>query len=90
MAKDKTQSLSELIEKRDAFLNLKEAIEKRITNLSGRERLKVESLSNRALNPQCAFDRKHSGMLYQLALASKQVGWYFKFRERFHRFIHHH
>jgi hypothetical protein len=90
MAEEKTKSLSELTEKRDALLNLREAIEKRITNLRGQERLEVESLSNRALNPQCAFDRKHSSTLYKLALVPNEVSWYFKLREKLHGIIHHH
>jgi hypothetical protein len=81
---------SELVEKRDALLKLKEAIDNRTAGLSKEEALEVESLSRRALNPECAFDRKYSSMLYRLALAPAEVGWYFKFRERFHRLAHHH
>ena len=90
MTEEQTESPHELIEKRDALLKLKEAIDNRIASLSREEALEVESLSRRALNPECAFDRKHSSMLYKLALTPKEVSWYFKFRERVHGLIHHH
>jgi hypothetical protein len=84
------KSLRELIEKRDKLRTLKEAIKKRIANISKDERLEVEALSKRAINPQCMFDRKHTDQLYALALSPKQVSWHFKLRERLHRLIHHH
>jgi hypothetical protein len=84
------KSLRELIEQRDKVQSLKEAIEKRIANVSKEEQLEVEALSKRAINPQCTFDRKHTEQLYALALFPKQVSWHFKLRERLHRLIHHH
>ena len=83
-------TIEELLEKRDSLLLLKEAIEKRIANISEVEKLEVEALSNRAIQPQCSFDRKYSKMLYLLALMPEQVSWHFKLREKIHRLVHHH
>jgi hypothetical protein len=58
--------------------------------ISEQEQFEVEILSNRALHPQCDFDRKHRLMLYALALAPDQVSWSFKLRERIHRLLHGH
>jgi hypothetical protein len=85
-----TESVQELIEKRDNLLRLKEAIERRVANISKEEQLEVDALVKRSFDPKCAFDRKHTTLLYTLALDPEQVGWYWKLRERFHRFVHHH
>jgi hypothetical protein len=77
-------------EKLDALLDLKESIEKRLANISKEEQMEVEALSKRAITPQCAFDRKYREQLYALALFPDTVSWFFKLRERLHRFIHHH
>jgi hypothetical protein len=87
---DEQPTIEELLEKRDSLLLLKEAIEKRIANISEVEKLEVLALSNRATHPQCSFDRKHSKMLYLLALMPDRVSWYFKLREKIHRLAHHH
>lgn len=77
-------------DERDALLKLQEAITNRLQKLSREERLEVESLSQRAIHPQCCFDRKHSQNLYKLALFPESVPWIFKLRERIHRALHHH
>jgi hypothetical protein len=50
----------------------------------------VTMLLNRAVLPECEFDRKHSSMLAALALKPNEVSWYWKLRERVHRIVHHH
>jgi hypothetical protein len=87
---DETPSLSELIRQRDSLLAMQEAMKNRIQNLSREEALEVESLSERAIHPQCSFDRKYSETLYTLALFPDRVPWLFKMRERLHRALHHH
>jgi hypothetical protein len=87
---DEQPTIEELLEQRDSLQLLKEAIEKRIANISEVEKLEVSALSSRAIHPQCSFDRKHSKMLYLLALMPERVSWHFKLRETIHRLIHHH
>jgi hypothetical protein len=84
------KSLSELLEKREALLALKAAIEKRIANVSEEEQREIDALVSRSFDPQCSFDRKQARLLYSLALDPKSVGLYWKLRERLHRLIHHH
>lgn len=57
---------------------------------SEEEEAEVNSLIKRALNPECAFDRKHTLQLTALATMPDDVSWHFKLRERIHRFVHHH
>lgn len=83
-------SLPDLIEKRDRLIELGNAIDKRLAGLNDYEKREVEALSKRAINPQCSFDRKYREMLYTLALFPDHVSWYWRLRERLHRFIHHH
>ena len=90
MSEESEKSVRELIEERDALLRLKEAIAKRIANVSKEEQMELDALVQRSLNPQCTFDRKNKNNLYALALFPEQSGWYFKLRERLHRFVHHH
>jgi hypothetical protein len=87
---DEQPTLDEIIERRDVLLGLKEAIAIRLAYISGEKELEVEALSNRALHPQCKFDRKHRLMIYALAIAPDQVSWTFKLREGIHRLLHHH
>jgi hypothetical protein len=65
---------NELLEGRDNLLQLQEAIKNRLANASAEEKLEIESLSKRANEPSCSFDRKHRKMLYSLALFPEQVG----------------
>lgn len=90
MVKEDKPTTEELTERRDALLRLKEAIENRLASASKEEKIKVEALSKRAINPECTFDQKHREQLYALALFPSHVGWYFKLRERLHRLFHHH
>jgi hypothetical protein len=87
---DEQPTLDDIIERRDVLLGLKEAIAIRLAYTSGKEELEVEALSNRAIHPQCEFDRKHRLMIYALALAPDQVSWSFKLREKIHRLLHNH
>jgi hypothetical protein len=87
---DQQPIVSEFLEKREVLLGLKEAIYTRIANSSEEAQCKIEDLSNRALHPQCRFDRKHRLMIYALAVAPDQVSWSFKLRERLHRLLHKH
>ena len=69
MPDEPTKSVPELLKERESLLRLKEAMEKRLANIhSKEEQREVEALSERALNPQCTFDRQHTEMLYTLAL----------------------
>jgi len=90
LADERERSFEELVARRDELLPLKEAIEQRITGISEQEKREVEALSERAISPKCTFDRKHREILYTLALFPDHVGWYWKLRERLHRFVHHH
>jgi hypothetical protein len=80
----------ELSEQRDRLLQLQAAIKERLSTATEQEKLEVEALSNRAINPACEFDRKHREQLYELALFPTSVSWLFKLRERIHRLLHDH
>jgi hypothetical protein len=54
------------------------------------EKRELDSLIKRSFSPQCTFDRKHTSLLFDLAIAPQTVSWYGKLRERFHRLVHHH
>jgi len=82
--------LDELLEQRNKLLRLQAAINERLSTATEKEKLEVEALSERAINPKCAFDRKHRDQLYQLALSPSSVSWGFKLRERLHRLMHDH
>jgi hypothetical protein len=84
---DESPAFTELFEKANVPLELKEAIRRRIAYSSEKEQLKVEALADRAQHPECSFDRKHRLMLCALALASEDVNWTFRLRERIHRFL---
>jgi hypothetical protein len=87
---DLQPSINEVLEKPDSLLWLQVAIEKRIANVSKEEQREIDTLIQRALNPQCGFDRKHARLLYALALVPDQVSWHLKLRERIHRLVHRH
>ena len=88
MVSDACDSLDQILEKQEVTVGLKEIVRTRLLFCSERERLEVQNLSGRALNPQCGFDREHRLMLYALAVAPEQVGWSFRLRERVHRLFH--
>jgi hypothetical protein len=72
----------------DSVRWLQGAIKERITNVSNEEQREIDALIQRALEPQCGFDRKHARLLYALALVPDHVSWYLKLRERIHRLLH--
>jgi hypothetical protein len=78
-------TLNAILEKREVLLGLKEAVNERLAYCSEQEGLRTEALLNRALNPQCSFDRENRLLLYALAIAPDKVGWSFRLRERLHR-----
>ena len=82
--------INEILEKSDSLVWLQGAIEKRFANVSKEEQREIDALIQRALNPQCGFDRKHTRLLYALALFPDQVSWHLKLRERIHRLVHRH
>ena len=82
--------INEILEKSDSLVWLQGAIEKRFANVSKEEQREIDALIQRALNPQCGFDRKHARLLYALALVPDQVSWHLKLRERIHRLVHRH
>jgi hypothetical protein len=86
---DLRPSVNEVLEP-DSLVWLQVAIEKRIANVSKEEQREIDALIQRALNPQCGFDRKHARLLYALALVPDQVSWHLKLRERIHRLVHRH
>jgi hypothetical protein len=81
---DERSTLTDIFENREVLLGLREAVYQKIVYSSEEEQLRIESLSHRAIRPQCSFDRKHRLMIYALALAPDQVAWIFKLRERIH------
>jgi hypothetical protein len=80
-------TLNHILEKKEVLLSLKEAVKVRLAYSNEDEQMDVESLSNRALYPQCSFDRRHRLMILALALAPDQVTWSFRLREKLHRLI---
>lgn len=61
---DLRPSINEVLEKPDSLLWLQVAIEKRIANVSKEEQTEIDAFIQRALKPQCGFDRKHTRLLY--------------------------
>ena len=82
--------LNEILEKPEVVLGLKQVANIRLAFCSEEEQFEVEALTQRALHPQCSFDREHRLMLYALAVAPDQVSWSFRLRERIHRLLHKH
>ncbi len=82
-------TLNEILEDREILQGLREAVQRRLAFSDETEHEKVHALTNRAMHPECSFDRKHRLMLCALALAPEEVGWAFKLRERIHRVLYH-
>lgn len=81
----------ELMEKMDAFENLKDSIARRIAEIkTPEEQRELDSLVKRAFSDECEFDKKHKVKLLALVIAPREVSWHFKLRERLHRVLHHH
>ncbi len=90
MPQEPSEPVDALTEKRDRLLQLQKAIENRTAGISKEEQREINAPTKRSFDPQCTFDRKHTELLYTLALFPDTVGWYWKMRERWYRFIHHH
>jgi len=84
------RTMDEVVEDHNSLLWLQRAIEKRIANISREEQRELDALIQRALKPQCDFDRKNARLLYAIALVPEQVSWRLKLRERIHRFFDRH
>ena len=84
---DVRAALDAILDKREIVLDLKEAVNVRLAYCREEDQSKIEALSDRALHPQCSFDRKHRLMLCALVLAPHQVGWSFKLREGLRRLL---
>jgi hypothetical protein len=90
MSHDK-ESVRQLMEKIDAFDDLKYAIKERMASFSSpEEEAEANSFIKRAFDPQCEFDRKHKVELIALAISPHALSWHFKVRERIHRLSWHH
>ena len=75
----------------EALHHVRDAITERMKGAkSDADRKEVDALIKRFLGPDCAFDRQHADLLFQIAIVPQSVGWYWKLRERLHRFIHPH
>jgi len=80
----------EALETIEALDRVAEAVRERSQTIkSETEGKEVTALINRAAQPECEFDRKHSAKLFALAVKPGEVGWYFKLREKIHRVFHH-
>jgi hypothetical protein len=80
--------LDNILEKKEVRLSLRRAANETLAYCNAEERPERQNLLDRALRPQCEFDRRNRLMLYALAVAPEQVGWKFKMRERCHRLFH--
>jgi hypothetical protein len=81
----------ETLEVIESLSRVEAAITERMKTVKNEnEKKEFDSLIKRSFDPQCAFDRKHTGLLFDLAIAPQTVSWYGKLRERFHRLVHHH
>lgn len=81
----------QVLETIEALNRVEEAVRDRSKSIkSEAEDKEVTALINRAAQPTCEFDRKHSASLFALAVKPGEVSWYFKLRERIHRVVHHH
>jgi hypothetical protein len=82
---DSLLTLNAIFEKSEVHSGLKETLIRRLGCCSEEERLEREALLNRAIDPQCGFDRENQLMLCALAFCPDEVGWSFKLRESLHR-----
>ena len=91
MSEEQDKSVSELIQEQRSLIRVRNAIAQRIANVrSEEEKREINALMKRSISPQCSFDRKHTKLLLDLAIDPPRVNLYWKLRERWHRFIHHH
>jgi hypothetical protein len=88
---DGTQSNLETLEVLESVSRLKNAIAERMKTVTSEgEKRELDALIARSFGPKCAFDRKHGNILFDLAIDPQRVSRYWKLRERWHRFVHHH
>jgi hypothetical protein len=88
---DATMTNLEALETIEALNNIEDACRERMKSVKDEaESKELARLIDRAFQPKCAFDRKHSTMLAALAIKPDEVSWYWKLRERIHRLVHHH
>jgi hypothetical protein len=81
----------ETLQALEALEHVRDAIAARMANInSEKERQEANALAERSFNPRCNFDRKHTKLLFDLAIVPDRISLYWKLRERLHRFIHHH
>ena len=81
----------EALEAIESLSRIRNAMDSRMKSIkSDGERREVDALIKRSFNPECTFDRKHTKLLFDLAIDPVRVNLYWKLRERWHRFIHHH
>jgi hypothetical protein len=91
MPNETTKSIHELLDEQDALEKLRLAMDKRKATVTDeREWREIDALVKRACDPQCAFDRQHNDLLFKLAIEPHVVSGYWRLREWWHRFIHHH
>jgi len=67
-------TLNEILEDGEILQGLREAVQRRLAFSDETEHEKVHALTNRAMHPECSFDRKHRLMLCALALAAFEAG----------------
>jgi hypothetical protein len=88
---DGTQSNLETLEALESISRLKNAVANRLRAVKNEtEKRELDALIKRFISPQCPFDREHTKLLFDLAIDPQRVSWYWKLRERWHRFVHHH
>jgi hypothetical protein len=88
---DGTQSNLESLEALESISRLKNAVANRMRAVKNEtEKRELDALIKRSFSPECVFDRKHTKLLFDLAIDPQRVSWYWKLRERIHRIVHHH
>ncbi|MBZ5539150.1 MAG: hypothetical protein LAN61_01390 [Acidobacteriia bacterium] len=81
----------ESLEAIESLSRIKDAVTERMKTVKNdNEKKELDALIKRSFGPECTFDRKHANLLFELAIDPQRVSWYWKLRERWHRFVHHH
>ena len=79
------------LEALESLSRLNDAVTQRMKTVKNEnEKKQLDALIKRSFGPECKFDRKHANLLFDLAIDPQRVSWYWKLRERLHRFVHHH
>jgi len=88
---DGTKTNLETLEALESLSRIQNAVSDRMKAVKNEnEKRELDALIKRSFGPQCTFDRKHTDLLFDLAIDPQRVSWYWKLRERWHRFVHHH